>query len=153
MDKIRLELGFSHCFSVGNIGRSGGLAILWNEEVQIQLLLYSQSHIDMEIHDLTDLCWHLTGFYGQPDVGRHHESWALLKLLKSSSTLPWVSLGDFNEIVKQSEKMDGNPIFEHQIKSFCEAIEYCGFLELGFKGPRFTFVRKQQDSILLEWLD
>ncbi|GKV35033.1 hypothetical protein SLEP1_g43353 [Rubroshorea leprosula] len=75
-----------------------------------------------------DLLWHLIGFYGQLEIGRHHESWALLKSLKSSSTLPWVCLGDFNEITKQSEKM-------------------------GYKGPRFTFVRKHHDSVLRERLD
>ncbi|GLT33351.1 hypothetical protein SLA2020_079490 [Shorea laevis] len=153
MDRIRLELGFSNCFAVGSNGRSGGLAMLWNEEVQVQLLSYSLTHIDMEIQDLTNTRWRVTGFYGQPDASRRHESWALLKSLKSSSSLPWVCVGDFNEIVKQAEKMGGNSRSERQIESFCEAIEYCGFSELDFKGPRFTFVRKQQGSLLRERLD
>ncbi|GLT31148.1 hypothetical protein SLA2020_059070 [Shorea laevis] len=135
MERIRLEVGFSNCFAVKSVGRSGGLAVLWNEEVQIRLLTYSQSHIDMEIRDLTDLHWHLTGFYGQPETGRRHESWALLKSLKSSSTLPWVCLGDFNEITKQSEKRGGNSRSDRQIESFCEAIEYCELLELDYRGP------------------
>ncbi|GLT46072.1 hypothetical protein SLA2020_198580 [Shorea laevis] len=153
MERIRLDLGFPNCFSVGSSGRRGGLAVLWTEDVQIQLLSYSQSHIDMEIRDMTDFSWHLTGFYGHPETGRRHESWALLKSLKSSSTLPWVCLGDFNEIMRQSEKVGGNPRSERQIHSFCNAIEYCELSELGFKGPRFTFIRKQLGSVLRERLD
>ncbi|GKV13708.1 hypothetical protein SLEP1_g24695 [Rubroshorea leprosula] len=138
---------------VDSVGRSGGLVVLWTEDVQIHLFTYSQSHIDMEILDLTDLQWHLTGFYGQVEIGRYHESWAVLKSLKSSSTLPSFCLGDFNEITKQSEKMGGNPRSEHQIQSFGEGIDYYELLELGYKGPHFTFVRKHHDNVLRERLD
>ncbi|GLT59791.1 hypothetical protein SLA2020_325910 [Shorea laevis] len=33
MERIRLEVGFSNCFGVDSVGRSGGLAVLWTEDV------------------------------------------------------------------------------------------------------------------------
>ena len=46
--------------------------------------------------------WHLTGFYGHPETTRRVESWCLLKSLRGSSQLPWLVVGDFNEIRCQS---------------------------------------------------
>ena len=50
--------------------------------------------------------WHLTGFYGNPKTERRSESWAKLKFLKNSSSLPWLVIGDFNEIIGLSEKKE-----------------------------------------------
>jgi hypothetical protein len=49
-------------------------------------------------------CWKFTGFYGNPDVGKHHESWSLLRHLSSLSPTMWVCMNDFNEITEASEK-------------------------------------------------
>jgi hypothetical protein len=49
--------------------------------------------------------WKLTCFYGHPDWTKRHESWALLNHLRSFAPLPWLCVGDFNEITEQSEKM------------------------------------------------
>jgi exonuclease III len=31
MEKIKVRLGFQNCFVVDSVGRSGGLALLWND--------------------------------------------------------------------------------------------------------------------------
>jgi hypothetical protein len=38
---------------------------------------------------------------------RRAKSWELLKHLKSLQPIPWLCLGDFNEIVEQSKKEGG----------------------------------------------
>jgi hypothetical protein len=48
-----------------------------------------------------------TGFYGHPDPSRRHESWDLLTHLKGFTPDPWLCVGDFNEVVEQSEKVGG----------------------------------------------
>ena len=40
-------LGYDNVFAVSSTGRSGGLAIFWNSEINIDLLPYSQYHIDV----------------------------------------------------------------------------------------------------------
>ncbi|GLT27461.1 hypothetical protein SLA2020_024580 [Shorea laevis] len=153
MNLIRIDLGFEHCFAVGCVGRGGGLALLWTEDFTLQLSSISQSHIDVEIVDPGGRRWRLTGFYGHPEVARREESWTLLKSLKAASTLPWLCLGDFNEILRQSEKEGGNPRPYRQMDAFAEALNYCAFKELGFKGPRFTFMRKINGDLIKERLD
>ncbi|GLT96020.1 hypothetical protein SLE2022_136690 [Rubroshorea leprosula] len=152
MNLIRLDLRFEHCFAIDCVGRGGGLALLWTQDFMLQLSSVSQSHIDVKIVDPRGSRWRLTGFYGRPEVARREESWTLLKSLKVASTLPWLCLGDFNEILRQSKK-GGNPRPYKQMDAFAEALNYCAFKELGFKGPRFTFMRKIHGDLIKERLD
>ena len=51
--------------------------------------------------------WHFLGFSSNPDTVKRPESWAKLRHLKGASTLPWLTIGDFNEITGVSEKGGG----------------------------------------------
>lgn len=48
--------------------------------------------------------WKLIGFYGHPKAAKRGESWALLRHLSKLNLVPWLCLGDFNEITSASEK-------------------------------------------------
>lgn len=49
--------------------------------------------------------WRLVGFYGHPVVSKRKCTSQLLKYLKSKCILPWVCMGDFNEIVCDAERV------------------------------------------------
>ena len=49
--------------------------------------------------------WRATGFYGHPSASKRHTSWKLLETLKEQCDMPWVVLGDFNEITQSDEKL------------------------------------------------
>lgn len=44
VEEMRFRLGFEHCFSVDRVGRSGGLAILWKNKFNCEILSYSKNH-------------------------------------------------------------------------------------------------------------
>ena len=50
------------------------------------------------------------------------EFWALLRRIRDKSSLPWLSIGDFNEIVSEFEKEGGNSRLRRQMKNFLESI-------------------------------
>ena len=56
--------------------------------------------------------------------------------------LPWVLLGDFNEMLAEDEKMGGLPLNVNRISAFREFINQCGLMNLGFHIPRFTWTNK-----------
>ena len=102
------------------------------------------------------------GFYGHPDTAKRHESWAKLRHLKRSSSLPWLVIGDFNEIVGLSEKEGGSIRPSKQMADFVSTIDHCGLCDLGFIGSKFTWlyqttsgvqIRERLDRALatLEW--
>ena len=93
-----------------------------------------------------DDAWMLTGFYGNPITVNREHSWALLKQLCLKLDLPWLYMGDFNEITKAEEKKGGALRPEGQMKAFRDALDFCGFRDLGFVGLPFTWCNNQFDG-------
>ena len=62
--------------------------------------------------------------------------------------------GDFNEITRQDEKLGGVPRPHNQMQLFREVIDECGFLDLGFEGPKYTWSKHfENGSSIWERLD
>ena len=140
MEYVRDQCEFKNGLFVPSDGASSGLALLWRKEVTIHIHNYSSSHIDAFVDGGVDGWWHLTGFYGNLETSRCHESWSLLKSLSNYSQLPWLVIGDFNELVGLSEKESGASRPASQMEHFKEVIDVCGLKDLGFIGPRFTWL-------------
>ena len=98
--------------------------------------------------------WRFTGFYGSPTVEGKATAWSILRTLRTHHNLPWLCAGDFNELLSGSEKWGRRPRPEHQMSQFCQVIDDCGFMDLGFTGPAYTWCNNQTgDSRVLERLD
>ena len=90
--------------------------------------------------------WRFTGFYGFAETHKHHESWNLLRLLHQQNSLPWCCVGDYNELTSTDEKVGGVIRLERQMQEFRDAIDYCGFIDLGFVGEPFTWCNNRLGS-------
>jgi hypothetical protein len=137
------------------VGRSGGLALLWNDTKFVEIQNYSRRHINAIVKD-GDLAhsWKLTGFYGHPDWTKRHESWALLNHLRSFAPLSWLCVGDFNEIIEQFEKSGAVLRRESQMTQFRKVLEDCHFSDLGYIGSKYTWTNCRQDgNFIKELLD
>lgn len=110
LEPIRSKLGFQNAFGVGSVGKSGGLALLWQGEVELEIQNYSRRHINAIISLNEGTPWKLTIFYGHPDVSKHEEALSRLRVLATLSLEALVVMGDFNEIVDFFEKQGGRQI-------------------------------------------
>jgi hypothetical protein len=78
MTCLRVKLGFDSMFVVDSVGRSGGLALFWKEDVQLEIQNYSNRHINAVITEPgQNFQWKLTGFYGHPETAHRGEGWSL----------------------------------------------------------------------------
>ncbi|XP_042939562.1 uncharacterized protein LOC122274604 [Carya illinoinensis] len=144
-EKVRNRLGYECSFVVDSIGRSGGLVMMWKQELSAELHTYSNNHISVLVTvEGAATPWHVTGFYGNPVVEKRRESWELLKLLKPVSNGPWLCMGDFNEILCNEEKEGATPKPFSQMERFREALYECGLIDLGFIGTKFTWSNKRE---------
>ena len=140
MRRIRNKMKYTQGITVQSDGRSGGLAMMWKEGVDIRLRSCSNSHIDVEIHEgSAPTPWRATGFYGQPDAGKRFISWQLLDLLKNQISMPWIVFGDFNEIMWSSEKIGWMDRNANQMAEFRDCLNRCELVDLGFIGQKFTW--------------
>ena len=85
MERIGSCMQFRNIFVVPRINRGGGLALLWREEISLDIQTYSDNHIDAFINHGVDDAWWFTGFYGDPDTASQEDSWSLLKALSQQS--------------------------------------------------------------------
>lgn len=91
--------------AVSSRGRSGGLGMLWANDVDVILQIFSIRHIDVHVcNDKVIPWWRFTGFYGDLDEHEWYLSWDLLGHLSLLPSLPWMCTGDFNAILSASEK-------------------------------------------------
>ncbi|XP_074299289.1 uncharacterized protein LOC141630356 [Silene latifolia] len=137
MRKVRESLDGFFGIEVDSMGRSGGLDFLWRKEVDCTFISSSVHHIDFHVRG-EEGEWRITGFYGWPAVADRHLSWELLRLLARQSTLPWVCLGDFNEILFSTE-MKGGSRPQRQMNNFRAAVDECGLRDVPWEGYNFSY--------------
>jgi exonuclease III len=118
VEALARSLGFDSSFAVSSSGRSGGLAIFWNNGINIEILPYSQYHIDVIVLSSSVEPWRLTCVYGEAQVSERHKTWDLLKYLRTLYPHPWVCIGDFNEVLRKEEHVGINERSSSQIAAF-----------------------------------
>jgi exonuclease III len=151
LEWLRVMLGFVGLFVVDLVGRSGGLTIFWKEDCLLEIYNYSRRHINaiIKVGD-GGVCWKFTGFHGHPVCAQRLESWALLKHLRTHLPLPWLCVGDFNEVVEQSDKEGGALRSESKMEGFRNALVDCHLSDLDFRGNPFTWSNHRHDDFFTE---
>ena len=153
INQLRIRWGFTNCFSDDSNGRKGGLALLCWDDTDIRVHSYSTSRIDVHIgRDSGVNSQHFIRFYGHPKTSKREESQSLLCTLKAKSNLPWLCVGDFNEILIVEKKVGGNVRPEQKMVNFMEVVEECELFELPLEGLRLTWSRGKGPKVIYERL-
>ena len=138
LDQVLCNFDFRNKWSVPSGHRGGGLVLLWKQDIRVIVEDSSRYCIDVLIEKNTPQEWRFTGFYFELVTTRRHKAWTKLQTLNDKPHIPWLCAGDFNEITRQEEKMGGVTHENSQMQPF---IDECGFMDLGFIGPKFTWSR------------
>ena len=149
LEWLRLRLRMKGCLGVERHGLGGGLALLWDSSVDVHIQSYSDHHINADVFQSDGIHWRITGFYGHPETSLRHRSWMLLRHLRSQSEVPWMVLGDFNEITRIEEQLGQVDRNVAQMSSFREALLDCDLLDLGFSGPACTWSNNREHTALV----
>ncbi|PKI45167.1 hypothetical protein CRG98_034440 [Punica granatum] len=97
-------------FSVDSSNSAGGLCLLWNTELKVQILQHSPHYIHALIdHAILPASWCITCVYGPPYAHLKHNFWYDLANLAVGINCPRMLIGDFNEICSSNDKSGGKP--------------------------------------------
>lgn len=149
LEHIKLKLGSKNGIAVNSIGAREGLTLLWDENSELEIANYSSYHIHIKVMQQgSNLCWYLTGFYGNPDTCKRQDSGKLLTKIGQYVEAPWCVLGDFNEIICQDEKCGGRMRPEKQMYDCKLALKSNGIYDLGWIDMKFTWSNRHLDATL-----
>jgi hypothetical protein len=145
VESLKSTLGFAGGFAVDSVGLSGGIGIFWSSVVTIEVKSFNKYHIDaiVQLKDNSIPKWRFTGIYGDPRRENRHHTWTLMRRLKGLQNLSWLCVGDFNEIMYNTEHFSEHVRDEWQMSAFCEMVEDCDPQDLGFYGQPFTWDNRQ----------
>ncbi|KAL9433059.1 hypothetical protein AB3S75_027969 [Citrus x aurantiifolia] len=143
MNKKAEALNFQQCFTVSSNGKGSVLAMMWSENVTIDIKSYSKHHIDAVAQSKVGSYWRCTSIYGQPKTDEKKHTWELIRRLLGLSSLLWLCFGDFNENLHLNEKIGGNDRKMKQLKDFREVIHASGLVDLGCKRYPFTWCNRR----------
>ena len=135
-------LPYSHSHRVNPVGFSGGIWLLWNEGPSFSVEIITCS--EHSIHALVkvpspSLTFLLIAVYALPQFNKRKPFWDYLQNLAMNISLPWIPLGDFNDMISKEEKLEGLPVNRTRIAAFRNCLDKCGLIDLGFhpvsRGP------------------
>ncbi|KAB2606847.1 hypothetical protein D8674_006564 [Pyrus ussuriensis x Pyrus communis] len=139
---VRRRLGYSNGFDVSPNGRSGGLSLWWEDNMEVKIIYSSKHIIDAVMKGEGQTHWcRLTGVYGTPHRNEKSVFWDWMGHHFIPTDIPWICGGDFNEY-----------IWDHE-KSGEEFMSSSQLLDLGFHGSAITWRGLRRGEWVEEHLD
>ena len=132
------ELLFDCFWIVPQVNKTRCLALFWKKSVHIEVTSSSPNHIDTIVGRNPESQWRFTGIYGFVEAARKPETWSRIRSLHRSASLPWLCVGDFNEILWSHEKLGLGPRQEGSMRAFRYVLDECGLKDPGYLGDKFT---------------
>ncbi|GAU35032.1 hypothetical protein TSUD_103550 [Trifolium subterraneum] len=147
-------LGFDSCLAIDVEGRSGGLAVFWKDSSKFRVLNYTRNFINMIVEDEQWGEWRLTCYYGYPEWSRRRAAWDLLRDLGNMSSIPWCVIGDFNDLLSQTDKKGIHPHPNGLCMGFRQAVSDCDLIDIPIEGHPFTWIKSRGTTHVMEesWL-
>jgi endonuclease/exonuclease/phosphatase family metal-dependent hydrolase len=141
---LRHRLGLKGFVGVSSDGLSEGLALFLHEKLNVEVQSFNERFVDAYIRDSANTPqWRLTCVHGEPRIENRYRMWDALRHLKSQSNLPWLVVGDFNEILWLEEHFSNSPRPVPQMEAFREALSDYNLTDLGFAGTPYTYDNKR----------
>ncbi|XP_057419083.1 uncharacterized protein LOC130713326 [Lotus japonicus] len=123
-------------------GHSGGIWILAPLSRAFDVVFMEECDQAISVNvNINGKRWMLSALYASPNPIKRLELWYYLSGLRGRCTLPWLALGDLNEVCSPSEVIGGD-FSTSRATNMLNMMEECNFIDLGFTGPKFTWERR-----------
>ena len=163
LDRNGRRIHFANLFFFPRVNSGGGLVLFWKFDMDASVQTSFEHHIDVVINQGADDAWQFTGFYGDPDTASRENSWDLLRSLSHRFNLPWMCMGNFNEILFANEKLGWLDRPERQMQGFRDALGYCALKDMGYTrfpytwcnrrpGDQNTWIPLDRGVVIVDWI-
>ncbi|KAJ8427137.1 hypothetical protein Cgig2_021393 [Carnegiea gigantea] len=123
-------------------GFQGGIWVLWNtDKVNLTLVSAHQQFIIIKVKMKGTRPWLFAAIYVSPTQQLRKELWAIVIQFAHSTESARMLVSDYNKTRSLDERDHGGHDMNKRCILFANWIENNGLIDLGFLGPRFTWVR------------
>ncbi|XP_024179118.1 uncharacterized protein LOC112185138 [Rosa chinensis] len=131
------QLRFDHLHVVNPTNNGGGgLALFWDNSVQVSSIIGTVNYVNTSVFFISEnFHCNVSWLYGNPHVNQKTGFWRSLYTTFSPHALPWLCLGDFNEMLWLHEKWGDN---------------FLQLSDLLFQGPDFTWYAYQHGKVVIK---
>uniref|UniRef100_A0A803N3V6 Endonuclease/exonuclease/phosphatase domain-containing protein n=2 Tax=Chenopodium quinoa TaxID=63459 RepID=A0A803N3V6_CHEQI len=130
------------CDGVGR-KRSGGVALLWKDTLDVEIKSFSLNHIDAWVEWGSNIRWRFTGIYGHHEEENKHKTGLLLENLHSKHSGPWICGGALNLMLTSDEKKGGKEFNLVEAEIMRNVVNVCELEDLGYLGHPFTWTNNR----------
>ncbi|GMJ08906.1 hypothetical protein HRI_004559800 [Hibiscus trionum] len=143
------RFGFANSYRMEAHGFSGGLWLLWNDEVEVEILqIFNQFISSRCCKDDSSLWVYFTDVYASPHGAKQKHLWNQLLQLDPRDDVPWIVGRDFNVILSHEERLEGSKSSVRGSRLFAKFLFTSGLNDLGYQGPPFTWARRNVQECL-----
>jgi exonuclease III len=145
MEKLRKRFGLKYYFAVQSDNKGGGIALFWDESLDVVLQSFSHRHIDALIKENSQaMAWRASFVYGGARSEHRHKTWDLLSHIRFVVNEPWMVIDDLNEAMWQFEHFSQTKRNERQMELFRDVVDSCGLHDLSFIGLPWTYDNRRK---------
>jgi hypothetical protein len=144
---LNARFNMSNSFVVPSRRRSGGLWLMWSDDLQVTI--HSSSFYTIlatAVYSARNQKFGLVCIYGDPYHRQTSSIWEeVAAFVNVNSNLPMLCIGDMNELLYDTDKNSSN-INRSRLYAFRSFVKSCGLFDLGFSGPAYTWTNKRFSS-------
>ena len=149
---ILRSLPYDGIHTTDPIGYAGGIWLLWRKnmaDLEVLATTEQEIHAIVKVNNF-DHPWLLSLIYGSPRFAERKILWENLCFVSTLHNLPWAIVGDFNDVLNDSEKLKGNRVNMTRATAYCDCMSSCNMLDLGFSGPIYTWTNRRDANGLIQ---
>ena len=154
-EAIIADLGFDSWHLLEPDGFVGGILLMWKSHILDFHVIGEGAQGVYGVVEVrnSSTSFIFTAIYASPKFHIRKHLWHDLETFAQHLNKPWLVLGDFNEVINQSEKLGGRPVSRMRSDLFATTMDNCELVDLGFSGPKFTWSNKRKLNPIMERLD
>lgn len=141
------RFSMSDSIIVPSLRRSGGLWLMWNDEIHVTIHS-ADFHVILAtcVNTISNIKFALVCIYGDPYHQQTTRIWEqVASFVYDNHNLPMLCIGDMNELLYDMDK-NSSHVNRSRMNAFRSLVRQCGLFDLGFSGPAYTWSNKRFSS-------
>lgn len=150
VQSLLYSLNYPHLWSYNIRGSAGGIALLWKDGFQLELMHHTSTMVNVIVHSgPTESEWVLTCLYSSTYTAERQQQWQLIREMGDHMDFPWVIIGDFNSTLCSSDRQSYVIHTAPSHSVITSTVDLLGLVDVPFTGNPYTWSNRQHSATFI----